>query len=206
MSELSDIGRLSAGIRKLDATKALAFGICLLERAMPAFFQFQCDTGWAWGGVMRAAVAQCWAALEKRPGGAPDFVSVSECERAMPDSEGRYASDYTSAAIDAVDIACNLLTYVGNGEIDLIVSSLTARTDSIELFIQNHEAAHDSDGNAEGGRFAHSILEEELDFMKADLEFISAVDGDEKALLPEVLARVLALEYGDLRLELPRSV
>ena len=70
---------------------------------------------------MRAALAQCWAALEKRPGGALNSVSVSECERAMPDSEARYASDYTSAAIDAVDIACNLLIYIGSGEIDLIV-------------------------------------------------------------------------------------
>jgi uncharacterized protein YjaG (DUF416 family) len=202
MNESSGIDRLSAGIRKLDGIRALAFGICLLERAMPAFFQFQCDTGWARGGVMRAAVAQCWAVLEGHSGETANFVSVSDCERAMPDSEGSYASDYTSAAIDAVDIACNLLVYVGSGEIDLITSSVTARTDTIELFIQDYESARKANGHAEGGDSAHSILAEELDFMRADLEFISAID--EKALFPEVLGRVLGLEYRCLRLKLPR--
>jgi uncharacterized protein YjaG (DUF416 family) len=192
MSELSEIDQLSAGIRELGDAKALAFGICLLERAMPAFFQFQCDTGWVGGGVMRAAVAQCWAVLEGGPAEAVKFVSVADCERAMPDSEGRHDSDYTSAAIDAVDIACNLLGFVESGDIELIVNSVTAQTDTIDLFVQQ------SDGSA------HSLLNDELDLMQADLNFLRVIDGGETMLFPALLKRVSDLEYRTLRLTLPR--
>jgi uncharacterized protein YjaG (DUF416 family) len=200
MSALSEIDRLSAGVRGLGRAKALAFGICLLERAMPAFFQFQCDTGWGGGGVMRAAVARCWAILEGSPAEVVRFVSVAECERAMPDSEGRHASDYTSAAIDAVDIACNLLTFVENGDIELIVHSVSAQCDTIDLFVQNEEM---SSGPARLDRSMHSLLKEELDLMRADLDFLEAIDVDETMLFAAVLMRVSALEYRTLRLKLP---
>jgi uncharacterized protein YjaG (DUF416 family) len=191
MSELSEIEQLSAGVRTLGGAKALAFGICLLERAVPAFFQFQCDTGWVGGGVMRAALARCWAVLEGSPADVAKFVSIAECERAMPDSEGRHASDYTSAAIDAVDIACNVLGFIENGDIELIVDSVTAQTDTIDLFVRQ------SDGSAD------SLLEEELDLMRGDLKFINAVDADPTVLFPAVMKRVRDLGYATLRLTLP---
>jgi len=193
MSELSEIDQLSAGVRKLGGAKALAFGICLLERAMPAFFQFQCDTGWVGGGVMRAALARCWAVLEGGPAEVAKFVSIAECERVMPDSEARHASDYTSAAIDAVDIACNLLGFIENGDIELIVDSVTAQTDTIDLFVRL------SDGSAD------SLLEEELDLMRDDLEFINAIEADPTVLFPALLKRASDLEYRTLRLKLPRT-
>jgi uncharacterized protein YjaG (DUF416 family) len=191
MSELSEIDQLSAGIRELGDAKVLAFGICLLERAMPAFFQFQCDTGWVGGGVMRAAVARCWAVLEGSPADVAKFVSIAECERVMPDSEGRHDSGYTSAAIDAVDIACNVLGFVESGDIELIIDSVTAQTDTIDLFVRQ------SDGSA------HSLLKDELDLMRGDLEFINAVDADPSVLFPAVMKRVRDLGYGTLRLKLP---
>jgi uncharacterized protein YjaG (DUF416 family) len=191
MSELSEIDRLSAGVRKLSRAKALAFGICVLERAMSAFIEFQWDTGWGGGAVMRAAIARCWAVLEGGPAEAAHTVSVAQCERAMPDSEGRHASDYTSAAIDAVDIACNLLTFIENGDIELIVNAVIAQTDTIDLFVRQSD------------RSTHSLLKEELDLMRADLAFISALDIDETMLFPAVLKRVSVLDYRALRLKLP---
>lgn len=198
MNESSEIDELSVGIRNLSRAKALAFGVCLLERAMPAFFQFQRDTGWVGGGVMRAAVAQCWAALEGRSAEAAEFVSVPECESVMPDSEGDFASDYTSAAIDAVDIACNLLVFLGNGEVELIVNSVTSQCDTIELFIQN-------DVLNVGERNEHrstSLLKEEIDSMRSDLEFIRAIAADERVIFATLLERVLVLEYSRLRLKI----
>ena len=147
---------------------------------------------------MRAAVAQCWAALEGREEEEVEFVSVPECESVMPDSEGNFASDYTSAAIDAVDIACNLLVFLGNGEVELIVNSVTSQCDTIELFIQN-------DASAVGERNEHrstSLLKEEVDSMRSDLEFIRAIGSDERAIFATLLERVLVLEYSRLRLKI----
>ena len=48
------------------------------------------------------------------------FRVGSEYERGMPDSDASDASGYASEAIDAVDIARNLLIYIDRGEIDLI--------------------------------------------------------------------------------------
>lgn len=166
---------------------------------MPAFFQFQCDTGWVGGGVMRSAVARCWEVLKGSSAEVVGFVSVAECERAMPDSEGCHASDYTSAAIDAVDIACNLLAFVENGDIELIVRSITAQCDTIDLFVQNNEALN---GPAKVDCSPHSLLKEELDLMQADLDFLRAIDVDETMLFAAVLMRVSALEYRTLRLKL----
>lgn len=194
ISELSEIDELAAGIKKLGRTKALAFGIFLLERAMPAFFKFQRDTGCPGGGAMRAALAQCWAVLEGSSAETANFVSVSECERVMPDSEGRHASDYTSAAIDAVDIACNMLIYARDADVELIVRSVTARCDTIELFLQNLEPIDP--------HLSHPMLMEELDFMQADLEFLQAIGVDKSTLSSVVLERVSVREYGSLRLKL----
>lgn len=198
MSQLPKIHPLSADIGQLDGIKALAFGIFLLERAMPAFFQFQCDTGWTGGGVMRAALAQCWAVLEGCPVESVSFVSVAECERALPDSEDPHESEYTSAAIDAVDIACNLLEYIKCGDISLIVASATARCDTAELFHQNNESTNESGNACSANRF----LDEELDYMQSDLEFLRDLDVHETAIAPVVLRRVLLLGYRDLRLQL----
>jgi uncharacterized protein YjaG (DUF416 family) len=202
MNQLSEVDQLSAGIRALDRAKALAFGVCLLERAMPAFFQFQSDTGWKGGGVMRAALAQCWSILE---GSSPDtvnFVSVPQCERVTPDSEGPFESDYTSASIDAVDIACNLLLYIESGDIDLILNSVTAQFDTIELFVQNYESVNRLSGAAIDTRRAQRILEEEHDFMRADLEFLTKIDTGKDELFSAILRRVSTLEYRTLRLKL----
>lgn len=204
MNDLSLLDQVSAGIRGLEGVRALAFGICLLERATPAFFQFQRDTGWIGGGIVRAAVAQCWAVLEGESVEEVNFVSIAQCERAIPDSEGDFESNYTSAAIDAVDIACNLLLYVKNGDVDLIVNSVIAQIDTIELFLQNHESLHGPLGMPEDAHHDGGILKEELDFMRKDLEFVKTIDLNEKALFRLVLQRVLALDYRSLRLVLPR--
>lgn len=201
MSDLPKIHQLSADVGQLDGVKALAFGIFLLERAMPAFFQFQCDTGWVGGGFMRAALAQCWAVLEGTPVDSVGFVSVDECERALPDSEDRHTSDYTSAAIDAVDIACNLLEYIKGGDASLIVASIIARCDTAELFNQDDKSIGESTDASVDARSDNRFLDEELESMQSDLEFLSSLDFHEVTIASTVLRRVLLLDYRNLRLK-----
>ncbi len=50
---------LADQIEELGGAKRFAFGVFLLERALPGFFQFQIDSGYLGGGELRAALAQC---------------------------------------------------------------------------------------------------------------------------------------------------
>lgn len=112
-----------------------------------------------------------------------------------------HESDYTSATIDAVDIACDLLEYIKCGDISLIVASITARCDAAELFNENNEPINESTNESGNAWSANRFLEEELDYMQSDFEFLRDLDVHETAIASVVLRRVLLLGYRDLRLQ-----
>jgi uncharacterized protein YjaG (DUF416 family) len=203
MNGMSEIAKLSATIKELEGEKALAFGLCLLERAMPAFLQYQADTGRIGGGEMRTALAQCWGSLERPRLDFVSLVSVQECERVMPDPDASYASDYTSAAVDAVDITCNLLVFLESRDLDVIVDSVNSRCDTIELFVQIHSLINTSSHDVESELSDHPMVRQEFDFIRGDLDFLRSVNARETVLFSSVLERVLTLDYGKLRLKLP---
>jgi uncharacterized protein YjaG (DUF416 family) len=176
MPDLSDLNPLFVGLKALDATRRLAFGVCLFERAIPAFFQFQVDSGWPGGGVLRAALAQAWTALETGVAPSP-YVSVEMCEAVLPDSED-HTSAFTSAAIDTVSIACCVLTFIETGDVQQLVEAVEARRDTIDLFIQNR-GLHSADQNFEATISAHPLMQAELEFLHEDLAFLKATQGSQ---------------------------
>lgn len=190
------IGR---SLKGLDESRRVAFGIFLLERALPAFFQFQIDTGCTGGGELRAALAQCWHALEH--GSLPNdpFITVMTCESLMPDSED-YTSIYTSSAIDAVNIACSLLSYFERKELRLLMEAVESRIDTIDLFIQNSDFINDKDTERETAIISHPLMQEELCFMYDDIAFLSATNDQRTALFAMILKRISELGYRELRL------
>lgn len=192
---------ISGLVRELNCRKALAFNICLLERALPAYFRFQCDSSSYGGGVLRAALAQGWAALESPSGDVSPFVSVGDCERLLPDSEDPYPSDYTSAAIDAIDIACNLLVYLQDKNVKLVVDSIISRVDSIDLYVSNRRNATGMRAGYRVDAMAHPLMLEEFNFMAEDIAFLNTADERFSPLFVQLLERVSTLEYGRLRLQ-----
>ena len=91
MTYTLDLSAIKECLQKFDDVRQIAFGVFLLERALPGYFQFQLDAGSFGGAALRAASVQCWAALECGERQGAKFISVDECERSMPDSE-----DHTS--------------------------------------------------------------------------------------------------------------
>jgi uncharacterized protein YjaG (DUF416 family) len=166
-----DLNPLFAELKALDAVRRLAFGVCLIERALPAFFQFQLDTGFPGGGVLRAALAQAWTALETGTA-SPSYVTVEMCEAVLPDSED-HTSAFTSAAIDTVSIACCVLTFMETGDVHQLVEAIEARRDTIDLFIQNYDL-DPADPNFEAAITAHPLMQAELKFLHDDLAFLKA--------------------------------
>ena len=196
-----DTSSISSSLLALGENRRMAFGVFLLERAMPEFFQFQVDTGRAGGGKLRAALAQVWCTIE---GVAPQhspFVTASDCDYLAPDSESS-TSPYTSAAIDAVNIACSLLSYLEHGDLKFLLEAAESRRDTVDLFIQNNTDIDPIENDFEKKLITHALMQEELRFMHDDLAFLAGVPEQNRAILVAALERVARLGYGKLRLKL----
>lgn len=160
-------------------SEQLAFGICLMERALLGYFDFQQDTGWLGGGDLRAALAESWRCLESTDGpmGGGSSVSAAMCERWTPHSED-HTSPYTSAAIDAVGIACSLVEYLQKGDPALIRDATEARRDTIDLQVQRSMHQELSGIALEQYIAEHPLMRSELETMQEDLcEIIRLFDS-----------------------------
>lgn len=177
------------------------FGVFLLERALPEFLQFQIDTGGAGGAELRAALAQAWYAIETGAPRLSPFVTASDCDSLMPDSESS-ESLYTSAAIDAVNVAYYLLSYLECGDLDFLLKASESRRDTIDLFIQNNTDLSTLENGFEERITTHPLMQDELRFMHDDLAFLLDAPKPNRSILVEALERVVRLGYGNLRLKL----
>jgi len=196
-----DTSSISSNLLALGEKRRIAFGVFLLERAFPGFLQFQIDTGYAGGGELRAALAQVWYAIEMGALRLSPFVTPSDCDSLMPNSES-CASPYTSAAIDAISIAFNLLSYLECGDLDLLLKAAGLRRDTIDLFIQNNTDISPLENDFEKKMVAHPLMQEELRFIHDDLVFLMGVPENNQAILVAALERVSRLGYGKLRLKI----
>lgn len=190
-----------ASLHKLSHGKRVAFGVFVLERALPPFFQFQIETGWQGGAELRAALAQGWYVLEMGSLPSRSFTTVAACERLMPNSEV-FASAYTSGAIDAVEVTCNFLSFLEHGEARLLIEMVRSQIDTIDLFIQNNTRLEASDSDFESQIVAHPLMQDELRLISDDIAFLDSIGDENSKTFSRVLDRVCHLGYRDLRLQL----
>jgi uncharacterized protein YjaG (DUF416 family) len=198
MSYRFDRRELAKAIAVLTRVHKLAFGIFMLERALPDFLRFQQDTSAPGGAVIRAILANCWSHLE-RPESTIRDVTLAECEAAIPDSE-KYASPYTSAAIDAGTIACSLQEFLHTGMDDLLLDAAQARIDTVDMFLQQIVNFESGEPGFEEAIRLHPMMQAELRLLSEDLNFLAKIDGRTDTLLRETLNRVFTLGYGQFRL------
>ncbi|RDS81981.1 DUF416 family protein [Dyella psychrodurans] len=192
---------IHAHLKELDETRRIAFGVFLLERALPSYFQFQADSGGLGGAELRAALAQCWAALEAGSRDGAKFVTVEACEEVLPDSEN-YTSIYTSAAIDAANIACCLLSYLDSGDLSNLMEAVQARWDTLYLFILNGTGIDPAVDGFQQDILHHHLMQEELRLLHDDIAYLQAISGEGPVVLIAAIERVNQLDYRRLRLKL----
>ena len=181
-------------LRSMEPAAQLAFGIFLLERAIPWFLRWQAEVNSSGGGDLRAALASCWARLEVSSNRKAAFVSVAECERLLPESEGS-VSIYTSAAIDAVDIACNVLQFLDTGDLSLIVSSAASRRDTIDIYIQSSLGMDPSEPSFETDILSHPMMQAELKAMHSELAMLGSPDTTRIGVLQVALRYVTSERF-----------
>ena len=198
MTHSFDATAFQGNLQCLDDDRRLAFGVCIFERSLPGFFQFQIDTGSTGGGELRSALAQCWSVLETGFD-APALVSTATCELVMPNSE-EHTSVYTSAAIDSVNIACCLLDFLALRQLDPLIEAVQSRHDTVDLFIQNSMNLATPGPGLEERIASHPLMREELGFLYDDIAFLRATVGPRKAVWRATLNQVVTHGYERLRL------
>jgi uncharacterized protein YjaG (DUF416 family) len=191
--------------RRLDALSSwahLAFGVLLLERAVPNFFRFEAETEARGGAMLRGAQAKLWGLLEGNNAAAP-FVGITAkaCEFFAPDTE-LYSSPYTSSALDAISIACNVLDYADSERAELLVEAASLRRDSIDMFLQRVDP---SAVDFEMRLLTHPLMQEELGLQEADLAFLDKWQSKGEQAWSAVLGRSVDLGYSNLRMIPPRQ-
>lgn len=184
-----DAIKIDAQLQAMKPPQRLAFGIFLFERALPWFLKWQSDTNTGGGGDLRAALASCWARLEDTTGTSKPFVAVEDCERWLPETEGS-ASLYTSPAIDAVDIACNLVEYLGSGDVGLLIASATSRRDTIDLYIQNTTSLNSNAPSFETDILSHPLMQAEFKLMYEEISLLESPETEIVGTLTVALKHV----------------
>ena len=189
--------------RRIDGLPSwgrLAFGALLLERAIPNFLRFEAETGAAGGAMLRGAQAKVWGLLEGDNATAP-FLEITgkTCEIFAPDTE-RYTSPYTSSALDAITIACNVLDYSDLHRTELLVESAGLRRDSVDMFLQRVMQVNSSSVDFEARFLTHTLMQEELGFQDADLAYLEDCQSKGSQTWSVVLRRSIDLSYSKLRM------
>jgi uncharacterized protein YjaG (DUF416 family) len=178
----------------------LAFGILLLDRALPNFLCFAAETGAAGGAMLRGAQAKLWGLLEGNNAEAPFFgITAKGCEIFAPDTE-LYGSLYTSSALDAVMIARNVLDFADLGRTELLVEAADLRIDSVDMFVQRTEQMDPAAADFEAQLLSHRLTQEELGFQDADLTFLVEWGRKGDHAWSAVLSRSVELGYSNFRM------
>jgi uncharacterized protein YjaG (DUF416 family) len=203
MAYVFSADNLSHGLSKLPAAFCFAFGIQLLERAAPNFYRFQFETGAQGGAMLRAVQSQMWAQVEGSRLQVPLTISSAECEESAPDTE-QYSSLYTSSALDAISIACNLLEFVESKKIELIVNCASLRRDSLDIFLQITDEVDSDSDDFESELIAHPLMQEELGFQASDLDYCERSVNSGDNVWPGLLERCCSLQYSQFRMQVQR--
>lgn len=187
--------------RRLDALSSwarLAFGVLLLERAVPNFLRFEAETGAGGGAMLRGVQAKLWGLLEGNNAAAPYVgITAKACEFFAPDT-ALYSSPYTSSALDAITIACNVLDYAASGRTELLVEAASLRRDSVDMFLQRAERIDLTASDFETRLLSHPLMQKELGLQDADLTFLEEGRSKGSEAWSAVLGR--AIDLGDFQL------
>jgi uncharacterized protein YjaG (DUF416 family) len=194
-----DPAELTRRLGELPERGRLAFGALLLERSLPNFFRFACETGAPGGAMLRAAQAKIWGLLEEAKAKPFRDVTSSACESFAPDTEERN-SLYTSSALDAVTIACNVLDYLESGQTTLLVESNALRRDSIDMFLQLSSKVDSDAADFETQLLHHPLMQEEFGFQRADLDAIQQCGRKSDRIWSAALRRAIDFGYSSLRM------
>lgn len=183
-------------INGLSMDGALVLGAWLLERKSPYFDKFCTETGWTGWSVLRGALYRAWSIVEE--GSDPVSEVTSEmCQERAPDSED-YSSLYTSAAIDAANMASMLIEFVENCDKSIIHDMVLLSVEGVDLSISLDADPSLSGEILEEYISAHPRMCAELSFLRQCLESLQGIYASRESWISMVLTTTLIIRRSPL--------
>jgi uncharacterized protein YjaG (DUF416 family) len=174
-------------LSQLPVWKQVAFALLCCERMFPNYLLFVRDSGWGNADALRAALDVAWSSLEhdRSPSNCRELIRA--CEEAIPDTED-FASDYTSAALDAAASAASLIEILERFDIQKVLEISQQAFDTVYMYADGSVEA----SAAETGHeviLMHPLVHTELGMQRDSLAFLTTADNERWATLPELRRR-----------------
>ncbi|GAB7129106.1 hypothetical protein JCM19000A_36140 [Silvimonas sp. JCM 19000] len=160
-----DLGALSHEHRAL-------FGLSLCERLLPNASIFAQRHNLDYSGL-RQYLNSIWENIDQ--GHQFDFFRLAaECEAVAPDTED-YDDPLVSSALDAVVATSNLLRFMVDDAVGLIVEISVLACDTVDMYIQEADGLDIEDPDFEQKILSHALMQAEIQRQIEDLSFISTL-------------------------------
>jgi uncharacterized protein YjaG (DUF416 family) len=195
--ETFDEGRLGRSLRKLPPWKRIAFMAQIGERMLPNFQRFSAETGFGDVSVLRNALDTAWAWIESGRL-LSNLAELREaCEQQAPDTE-LFSSPYTSAALDAANVAALLLDALEQPDEAQPVDVASLARDTVDLFVQERMNLDPNAPGFEETILRHHLMQSELRHQREDLEALTRWSEDRESLGRELRAKFAGGASGSL--------
>lgn len=179
----------------LSAHKQLAFGLMIVERALPYFKSFSQEVSFDDGGALDSIRDYGWSILKGADKTAFGSKALIECDRILERIEAIEVQN-VSVAFDVVNICAYMLDFINNLEVNNLghVSSLSY--EMVQMFADKNSNESYYSTEYEGRLKKHRLVQNELRSQEKDLSFLETLHI-ETDKISEHVERHLNIEIGD---------
>jgi uncharacterized protein len=195
--ETFDEERLGRSLQKLAPWKRIAFMAQVGERMLANYQHFSAETGFGDVSVLRNALDASWTWIEsgRLPGNLAELRET--CEQQAPDTE-QFHSPYTSAALDAANVAAAILDALERPDEARPVDVASLARDTVDLFVQERMNLDPNAPGFEETILRHNLMQSELRRQRENLEALTRWSGDREKAGRELRAKSAGRTLGSL--------
>lgn len=188
---------LGRSLQKLAPWKRIAFMAQVGERMLANYQRFSTETGFGDVSVLRNALDTAWTWIESgRLSG--NLAELREaCEQQAPDTE-QFRSPYTSAALDAANVAAIILDTLERPDEARPVDVASLARDTVDLFVQERLNLDPNAPGFEETILRHNLMQSELRRQREDLDVLTKWSGDRETASRELRAKYASNALGSL--------
>jgi hypothetical protein len=164
----------------------------------PANYQrFSAETGFGDVSILRNALDTAWTWIEsgRLLGNLAELREA--CEQQAPDTE-QFRSLYTSAALDAANVAAIILEALERPDEARPVDVASLARDTVDLFVQERMNLDPNAPGFEEAILRHNLMQSELRRQREDLEALTKWSGDRETAGRELRAKSAGRTLGSL--------
>jgi uncharacterized protein YjaG (DUF416 family) len=168
----------------LATWRQVAFALLCCERMYPNYLMFTQDSGWGNPDALRKALDIAWLVLGEENSIQEFHELVRACEEAAPDTED-FASDYTSAALDAALSTALLIEILGRFDVQKVLDISQQAFDTVYMYVDCSIVTNAPDDRV---ILMHPLVRTELAMQQDSLAYLKAVATERQAALHELKA------------------